>query len=76
LYQIPAHGGFALGLDRVIMILTRTSNIRDVIAFPKTQKATCPLTEAPSQVDSEVISNSLWSDLKSEGLLRSDAPVD
>jgi aspartyl-tRNA synthetase len=52
-FGAPAHGGFALGLDRVIMILTRTSNIRDVIAFPKTQKATCPLTEAPSQVEKE-----------------------
>ena len=52
-FGAPAHGGFALGLDRVIMILTNTSNIRDVIAFPKTQKATCPLTQAPSEVEKE-----------------------
>jgi aspartyl-tRNA synthetase len=52
-YGAPAHGGFALGLDRVMMILTNTTNIRDVIAFPKTQKATCPLTQAPSEVERE-----------------------
>jgi len=52
-YGAPAHGGFALGLDRVMMILTDTTNIRDVIAFPKTQKATCPLTEAPGSVEKE-----------------------
>ena len=52
-FGAPAHGGFALGLDRVIMILTNTTNIRDVIAFPKTQKATCPLTQAPSEVEKE-----------------------
>ncbi len=50
-FGAPAHGGFALGLDRVLMILSNTTNIRDVIAFPKTQKATCPLTEAPSEVE-------------------------
>jgi aspartyl-tRNA synthetase len=52
-YGAPAHGGFALGLDRVMMILTNTTNIRDVIAFPKTQKATCPLTQAPNSVEKE-----------------------
>jgi aspartyl-tRNA synthetase len=54
-YGAPSHGGFALGLDRVMMILTNTTNIRDVIAFPKTQKATCPLTQAPSEVTREQI---------------------
>jgi len=52
-FGAPAHGGFALGLDRVLMILTNTSNIRDVIAFPKTQKAICPLTDAPNKVEKE-----------------------
>ena len=52
-YGAPPHGGFAVGLDRVVMLLMGVENIREVIAFPKTQSATDPLTGAPSSVTAE-----------------------
>ncbi|WP_243342995.1 aspartate--tRNA ligase [Anaerococcus sp. AGMB09787] len=54
-YGTPPHAGLAYGLDRLIMLFAKTENIKDVIAFPKTQSATCPLSEAPSPIDDRAL---------------------
>lgn len=54
-YGTPPHAGLAYGLDRLIMLFAKTENIKDVIAFPKTQSATCPLSEAPSPIDEKAL---------------------
>ncbi|HHU53032.1 MAG TPA: aspartate--tRNA ligase [Clostridiaceae bacterium] len=74
-YGAPPHGGFAFGLDRLIMLMAQEDSIREVIAFPKNREAECPLTNAPSTVDEQQLQDLNIAVMSIDGTVKGAVPA-